>query len=73
MFNKVNVPVLGLVQNMSVYVCPKCGHSEHIFGKDGAERMADELGVDILGMRFMFDMQQNCRCLFTSYQMKKKF
>ena len=41
--------MLGLVQNMSVYVCPNCGHEEHIFGDDGAKSMAEELGVDILG------------------------
>lgn len=50
MFQKVNVPVLGLVQNMNVYVCPKCGHTEHIFGKDGTKKLANELNLDILGM-----------------------
>ena len=35
MFEKVSVPILGIVENMSVYVCPNCGHSEHIFGADG--------------------------------------
>lgn len=49
MFRKVDVPVLGIVQNMSVYVCPKCGHVEHVFGKDGAERVAAELHTDLLG------------------------
>ncbi|XP_071156560.1 iron-sulfur cluster transfer protein NUBPL-like [Mytilus edulis] len=49
MFQKVNVPVLGLVQNMNVYVCPKCGHTEHIFGKDGTKKLANELNLDILG------------------------
>lgn len=44
MFRKVDIPVLGLVQNMSVFCCPKCGHEEHIFGKDGAVEMAQELG-----------------------------
>ena len=44
--------MLGLVQNMSVYVCPNCGHEEHIFGDDGAKSMAEELGVDILGKRY---------------------
>ncbi|XP_060068076.1 iron-sulfur protein NUBPL-like [Ylistrum balloti] len=49
MFHKVDVPVLGLVQNMSVYICPKCGHAEHIFGQDGASTIASDMGLDILG------------------------
>jgi ATP-binding protein involved in chromosome partitioning len=49
MFEKVNVPILGLVENMAVYVCPNCGHSEHIFGADGGRKMAAEYGVDYLG------------------------
>lgn len=49
MFKKVSVPVLGVVQNMSVHQCSKCGHTEHIFGKDGASRMAVKLGVPVLG------------------------
>ena len=49
MFEKVGVPILGLVENMAVYVCPNCGHSEHIFGADGGCRMAAEYGVDYLG------------------------
>jgi ATP-binding protein involved in chromosome partitioning len=49
MFEKVGVPILGLVENMSVYVCPKCGHTEHIFGADGGRKMAAEYGVDDLG------------------------
>jgi len=50
MFRKVDVPVLGLVQNMSVYECPKCGHREHIFGQDGASKLGEEMSLDILGM-----------------------
>jgi ATP-binding protein involved in chromosome partitioning len=49
MFEKVGVPILGLVENMAVYVCPSCGHSEHIFGADGGKNMAAEYGVDYLG------------------------
>jgi ATP-binding protein involved in chromosome partitioning len=49
MFEKVGVPILGLVENMSVYVCPSCGHSEHIFGADGGRKMSAEYGVDYLG------------------------
>lgn len=49
MFRKVNVPVLGLVQNMSVFQCPKCNHQTHIFGSDGAKELARTLGVEMLG------------------------
>jgi ATP-binding protein involved in chromosome partitioning len=49
MFEKVGVPILGLVENMAVYICPQCGHSEHIFGADGGKTMAAEYGVDYLG------------------------
>ncbi|CAL8273812.1 unnamed protein product [Merluccius merluccius] len=49
MFRKVNVPVLGLVQNMSVFQCPNCQHQTHIFGSDGARKLADTLGVHFLG------------------------
>lgn len=49
MFEKVGVPILGLVENMAVHVCSNCGHVEHIFGEDGGKRMAAEDGVDYLG------------------------
>ncbi|MCC7150934.1 MAG: iron-sulfur cluster carrier protein ApbC, partial [Rubrivivax sp.] len=49
MFEKVGVPILGIVENMAVYCCPKCGHTEHIFGAEGGQRMAAEYGVDYLG------------------------
>ena len=49
MFQEVDVPVLGLVENMSVYHCPECGHQAHIFRKDGGRNTADELGVPFLG------------------------
>ncbi len=49
MFEKVSVPVLGIVENMSVYICPSCGHAEHIFGAGGGERMARQYGVRLLG------------------------
>ncbi|MFN3612023.1 iron-sulfur cluster carrier protein ApbC [Tepidimonas sp.] len=49
MFQKVGVPILGIVENMAVHVCPKCGHTEHIFGADGGKRMAAELEVAYLG------------------------
>ncbi|MCZ6667467.1 MAG: iron-sulfur cluster carrier protein ApbC [Gammaproteobacteria bacterium] len=49
MFDKVEVPVLGIVENMSIHVCSQCGHAEHIFGEGGGERMAKEQDVDFLG------------------------
>ena len=49
MFEKVGVPILGIVENMAVHVCSNCGHAEHIFGADGGKRMAEEYGVDYLG------------------------
>jgi ATP-binding protein involved in chromosome partitioning len=49
MFEKVGVPILGIVENMAVHVCSKCGHVEHIFGADGGRKMANEYGVDYLG------------------------
>ncbi|ALP52501.1 ATPase [Candidatus Tenderia electrophaga] len=49
MFEKVNVRVLGIVENMSTHICSQCGHEEHIFGAGGGERMAQDYGVDLLG------------------------
>jgi len=49
MFEKVGVPILGIVENMAVHICSQCGHADHIFGQDGGQRMATELGVDYLG------------------------
>jgi ATP-binding protein involved in chromosome partitioning len=49
MFEKVSVPVLGIVENMAVFCCPNCGHEEHIFGEDGGKRMAEEFNVPLLG------------------------
>ncbi len=49
MFEKVEVPVLGIVENMSIHVCSACGNSEHIFGEGGGERMSKEFDVDFLG------------------------
>ncbi|CEP15847.1 hypothetical protein [Parasitella parasitica] len=49
MFKKVNVPILGMVQNMSLFICPNCQHESHIFGHDGAARMAEEFNVPLLG------------------------
>jgi ATP-binding protein involved in chromosome partitioning len=49
MFEKVGVPILGIVENMAVYCCPNCGHIEHIFGADGGKNMATEYDMDYLG------------------------
>jgi ATP-binding protein involved in chromosome partitioning len=49
MFEKVNVPVLGIVENMSIHICSHCGHEEHIFGAGGGLRLAKETDVDFLG------------------------
>ncbi|MFT0211843.1 iron-sulfur cluster carrier protein ApbC [Pseudomonas sp. F1_0610] len=48
MFNKVNIPVLGVVENMAVHICSNCGHAEHIFGEGGGERLAELYGIDLL-------------------------
>ena len=49
MFEKVEVPVLGIVENMSIHICSECGNAEHIFGQGGGERMSKEFDVDFLG------------------------
>ena len=49
MFEKVNIPILGIVENMSLHICSKCGHEEAIFGVGGGESMAKEAGVNFLG------------------------
>jgi ATP-binding protein involved in chromosome partitioning len=49
MFEKVGVPILGIVENMAMHVCTNCGHVEHIFGADGGKKMAAEFNMDYLG------------------------
>ena len=49
MFQKVGVPILGVVENMAVHVCENCGHVEHVFGAEGGKRIAAEYGIDYLG------------------------
>lgn len=49
MFEKVNIPILGIVENMSTHICSKCGHEEHIFGAGGGALMAKDYNVDLLG------------------------
>lgn len=48
MFKKVNVPILGMVQNMSYHICPNCNTKSHIFGQDGVHRKAKEMGIQVL-------------------------
>lgn len=49
MFQKVNIPIFGVLENMSVHVCSNCGHSEAVFGSDGGKMLAEKLGVPLLG------------------------
>ncbi len=49
MFEKVGIPILGIVENMSTHICSNCGHAEAIFGAGGGQKMCDEYGVDFLG------------------------
>jgi ATP-binding protein involved in chromosome partitioning len=48
MFEKVGIPILGVVENMAVHICTNCGHAEHIFGSEGAARMAAQYGLELL-------------------------
>ena len=56
MFEKVGVPILGIVENMAVHICSQCGHTEHIFGQDGGKKMAADYNMDYLGA-LPLDMQ----------------
>jgi ATP-binding protein involved in chromosome partitioning len=49
MFEKVGIPILGIVENMAIHVCSNCGHAEHIFGSGGGEKMCKDYGVEFLG------------------------
>jgi len=49
MFEKVNIPILGIIENMSMHICSNCGHAEAIFGHGGGENMASDSGVNFLG------------------------
>lgn len=49
MFEKVGVPILGVVENMSLHICPNCGHESHIFGSGGGQKMCEDYGVEFLG------------------------
>lgn len=61
MFHKVNIPVLGLVENMSVHICSNCGHHEAIFGDQGGDHLAQEYEVDVLGkLPLSMSIRQGC-------------
>lgn len=49
MFRKVHIPVLGMIENMSMHICSNCGHAEHIFGADGADKLAEDYETEMLG------------------------
>ena len=49
MFRKVHIPVLGMIENMSMHICSNCGHAEHIFGADGADHLAEAYDTEVLG------------------------
>ena len=60
MFKRVNVPILGLVENMSYYICEKCGHRADIFGHDGARKTAENMGETFLGeIPLHYSIRQN--------------
>src|SRR5690554_5710066 len=61
MFRKVNIPVLGVVENMAMHVCSSCGHIEHIFGEGGGGRLADNYEVDLLAsLPLSMDIRKQC-------------
>jgi ATP-binding protein involved in chromosome partitioning len=49
MFEKVGIPIIGVVENMAIHICSNCGHAEHIFGSGGAEKMSKDYDVEVLG------------------------
>ena len=59
MFRNVRVPILGIIENMSYYQCPNCGHSAHIFGKDGAKRTAEDFNMELLGQVSPLDLSSS--------------
>ena len=61
MFQKANVPILGMIENMSYWTCPDCGRVDHIFGKDGVNLEAKKRGIDILGkVPLSSDLRKSC-------------
>lgn len=59
MFQKVHVPILGLVENMSFFQCPNCQHKSHIFGTDGVQEAAKEIGVDVIGKVSVYSLTES--------------
>ena len=49
MFEKVDIPILGVVENMSTHICSNCGHMDHIFGEDGAKKLEEEYDATVIG------------------------
>ena len=49
MFEKVDIPILGIIENMSIHICSNCGHAEHIFGEGGGQKMGEDFGAELLG------------------------
>jgi len=64
MFEKVDIPILGIVENMSTHICSQCSHEEHIFGEGGGTAMAEEAGVNLLEGRYRW------RCVFVNKQIQ---
>lgn len=69
MFRKIHVPLLGIVENMSHYQCPACGHKEHIFGHEGAIRTAEAMNMDFLGQvrAVHFMLMFNAHSMFLNF------
>ena len=63
----VCMKVLGIVENMSGYVCPKCGHTSNVFGTGGADKMSEETGIEVLGMLTGCDCVYRCVSLRSQY------
>lgn len=62
LFRKINVPVLGLIENMSYHSCPNCGHKSHIFGQDGGKRLAEAQNMRLLGQVGLSCLCKQCSC-----------
>jgi hypothetical protein len=71
MFRKVHVPLLGLVENMSCFTCPKCGHSEPIFGEGGGATTAADLGMELLGQVGVLVNWQSYVCSYSSQRKRR--
>ena len=69
-FEKVDVPVLGIIENMSTHICSQCGHEEHIFGSGGGEQMSKQYGVDLLALSFQLLSNEEKSSFPTKYTYK---